>query len=96
MDPALSARACQSANRTSRESRQSERMSTAQIIHESRSRVKVFRKELNHSADRDASLGFLKETYARVLQGVDSQAAEDESNSEVDTKEPLKSMNSLN
>lgn len=142
MDPARRASACQAANRTSRESRQSERMSTerilevkaqedfvetlaaagpaqalaeliwngldaeatrvsvepdqgplgltririrdnghwvktwAQIIHESRSRLTVFQKELNHSADQDASLGFLNETYARVLQGVDLRGRE--------------------
>ncbi len=41
----------------------------AQIIHGSRIRLKMFQKELNYSADRDASLEYLKKTYARVLQG---------------------------
>jgi hypothetical protein len=43
----------------------------SQLIHENKSRLKIFQKELNHSADRDASLGYLKKTYARILQGVD-------------------------
>src|SRR5437879_12114698 len=41
----------------------------AQIIHDCKTRLKIFQKELNHSADRDASLAYLKKTYARVLQG---------------------------
>ncbi|PYX12794.1 MAG: DNA mismatch repair protein [Acidobacteria bacterium] len=41
----------------------------AQIIHDCKTRLKIFQKELNHSADRDASLDYLKKTYARVLQG---------------------------
>lgn len=43
----------------------------AQIIHDCRTRLKIFQKELNHSADRDASLEYLRETYARVLRGTD-------------------------
>jgi len=44
----------------------------AQILHECKTRLKIFQKELNHSADRDASLAYLKKTYARLLQGVDA------------------------
>ena len=44
----------------------------SQIIHDNKSRLKIFQKELNHSADRDASLEYLKKTYARILQGVES------------------------
>jgi hypothetical protein len=47
----------------------------AQIIHGCRTRLKVFQKELNHSADRDASLDYLRETYARVLKGVEIDGA---------------------
>ena len=43
----------------------------AQIIHDCRTRLKIFQNELNHSADRDASLDYLKRTYARVLKGFD-------------------------
>ena len=43
----------------------------AQIIHGCRTRLRIFQNELNHSADRDASLEYLRETYARVLQGVE-------------------------
>ena len=44
----------------------------SQIIHDNKSRLKIFQQELNHSADRDASLEYLKKTYARILQGVES------------------------
>jgi hypothetical protein len=43
----------------------------SQLIHENKSRLKIFQKELNRTADRDASLGYLKKTYARILQGID-------------------------
>jgi len=43
----------------------------AQIIHDCRTRLKIFQKELNHSANRDTSLEYLRETYARVLKGVE-------------------------
>jgi hypothetical protein len=43
----------------------------AQILHDCNTRLKIFQKELNHSADREASLDYLKKTYDRVLQGVD-------------------------
>ncbi len=44
----------------------------AQILHDCKTRLRVFQKELNHSADRDASLEYLKKTYARILQGVET------------------------
>jgi Histidine kinase-, DNA gyrase B-, and HSP90-like ATPase len=47
----------------------------AQLIYDCRTRLKIFQKELNHSADRDASLEFLRQTYARVLKG--TEAAEE-------------------
>lgn len=51
----------------------------AQIIHDCRTRLKIFQKELNHSADRDASLEYLRETYARVLKGVElTEQSQDE------------------
>jgi len=50
----------------------------AQILHDSRTRLNVFQKELNHSADRDASLSYLKETYARVLSGMEIEDEDSE------------------
>jgi len=44
----------------------------AQILHDCRTRLKIFQNELNHNADRDASLDYLKQTYARILQGTHS------------------------
>jgi hypothetical protein len=44
----------------------------AQVIHDCKTRLKVFQKELNYSADREASLEYLKKAYARVLQGVET------------------------
>ena len=35
----------------------------------SKARLQVFQKELNYSADRDASLEYLKQAYAKVLAG---------------------------
>jgi hypothetical protein len=52
----------------------------AQILHDCKTRLKVFQKELNHSVDRDASLGYLQKTYARILQGVDSGSDVDPQN----------------
>jgi hypothetical protein len=43
----------------------------SQILHDCRTRLKIFQKELNQSADRDASLDYLRETYARILQGTE-------------------------
>jgi hypothetical protein len=41
----------------------------SQILTDSRARLRVFQKELNYSADRDESVEFLKESYARILCG---------------------------
>jgi hypothetical protein len=41
----------------------------SQIIHDSRARLRVFQKELNYTADRDASVDYVKEIYARILSG---------------------------
>ena len=50
----------------------------AQIIHDCRTRLKIFQKELNQSADSDASLEYLRETYARVLKGdLDEESEQD-------------------
>jgi len=62
----------------------------AQIIHDCRTRLKIFQKELNHSADRDASLEYLRETYARVLRGVDATAeSQDEASPSPAQTKPL-------
>lgn len=47
----------------------------AQILRDCKTRLKIFQKELNHSADSEASLDYLKKTYARILQG--AEAAEE-------------------
>lgn len=41
----------------------------AQIIHDCRTRLRIFQQALNYSADKDASLAYLKATYERVLRG---------------------------
>lgn len=43
----------------------------AQILHDCRTRLKIFQQALEYSADKDASLEYLKRTYERVLRGVD-------------------------
>jgi hypothetical protein len=43
----------------------------AQIIHECRTRLKIFQQALEYSADKDASLDYLKKTYERVLHGAE-------------------------
>jgi hypothetical protein len=45
----------------------------SQILTDSRARLRVFQKELNYSADQDASVEFLKESYARILSGDSEQ-----------------------
>jgi Type I restriction enzyme R protein N terminus (HSDR_N) len=47
-----------------------------QILHDCKTRLNIFQKALNYSADKDASLDFLKKTYARVLSGGDLSGAE--------------------
>lgn len=46
----------------------------SQILTDARARLRVFQKELNYSADRDSSVEFLKESYARILSGESEQA----------------------
>ena len=41
----------------------------SEILNDCKYRLQLFQKELNYSADRDASLGYLRETYAKALQG---------------------------
>ncbi len=41
----------------------------SEILNDCRYRHQVFQKELNYSADNDASLEYLRETYAKVLSG---------------------------
>jgi len=50
----------------------------AQLTHDCRTRLKIFLEALNYSANTDASLEYLKETYARVLQGKEFVDTEDE------------------
>jgi hypothetical protein len=52
----------------------------AQLIHDCRTRLKIFQEALNYSANTDASLEYLKETYARVLQGEDMADVPEDSN----------------
>ena len=54
--------------------------------------MKVFQKELNHGADRDVSLGYLKKTYALIMQGVDIP----DSPAELETEEATSSASAPN
>ena len=62
----------------------------AQIIHECRTRLKIFQQALNYSADKDASLGYLKSTYERVLRGVDLSDSAATPKTEVDAQKASK------
>jgi hypothetical protein len=46
----------------------------SQILNDCRTRLRIFQQALNYSADKDASLEFLKKTYARILSGTDTGA----------------------
>ncbi|MHB8499812.1 MAG: hypothetical protein ACYDCG_03990 [Candidatus Acidiferrales bacterium] len=67
----------------------------AQIIHDCRTRLKIFQESLNYSANTDASLEYLKETYARVLQGEDMPDAPEDSNGGNDVKDPTTKSTAL-
>ena len=41
-----------------------------QILHDCETRLRIFQNALNYSADKDASLEYLRKTYARVLSGI--------------------------
>jgi hypothetical protein len=43
----------------------------AQIIHDCRTRLKIFQQALNITADKDVALDYLKKTYERILHGAD-------------------------
>ena len=43
----------------------------SRILHDCRTRLKFFHEALKYSANKDASLDYLKRTYARILQGTD-------------------------
>lgn len=45
--------------------------SWAQIVHDCKTRLRVFEKALNLTADKDIALSYLRETYERFLQGAD-------------------------
>jgi hypothetical protein len=62
----------------------------AQIIHDCRTRLKIFQQALNYSADKDASLDYLKATYERVLRGDDSSDASENSEMNIDTEKSAK------
>jgi len=62
----------------------------AQIIHDCRTRLKIFQQALNYSADKDASLDYLKATYERVLRGDDSSDASETSEMHIDTEKSAK------
>jgi hypothetical protein len=53
----------------------------SQVLNESRTRLSVFQRELDYIADREESLQYLKDTYARILEGsTDSESDDDELN----------------
>jgi hypothetical protein len=45
----------------------------SQILNDCKTRLHLFQKELNHSASREDSLKYLKEAYARILEGRDDE-----------------------
>jgi hypothetical protein len=45
--------------------------SWAQIIHDCRTRLRVFEKALNLTANKDIALSYLRETYERLLRGAE-------------------------
>lgn len=63
----------------------------SQILSECRTRLRIFQKELNYSADRDASLEYVKQTYARILEGSPLQSSADEADAEIDADESVNS-----
>jgi hypothetical protein len=60
----------------------------SQILNSSKARLQVFQKELNYSADRDASLDYLKQAYAKVLEGGENKTEVDGKASVMKTKKP--------
>jgi hypothetical protein len=48
----------------------------SEVLQANRHRLKLFQQKLEFNADRDGSLGFLRETYANVLSGSDTEVAE--------------------
>jgi hypothetical protein len=59
----------------------------AQLFNECRTRLKIFQEALNYSANTDASLGYLRETYARVLQGADLPDSPEEPDEDGDVRD---------
>jgi hypothetical protein len=68
----------------------------AQIIHDCRTRLKIFQQALNYSADRDASLDYLRKTYERVLHGADSADSAGSPDVNLDAEKSLKEPTAAN
>jgi hypothetical protein len=64
-----------------------------QIIHDCKTRLRIFQQALNLTADKDTGLDYLKKTYERILRGDDTEAepeSQEEAESQELTKEPAK------
>jgi hypothetical protein len=65
-----------------------------QIIHDCKTRLRIFQTALNLTADKDIGLDYLKKTYERILRGDDVEEAEPETQeaakSQESAKEPAK------
>jgi hypothetical protein len=49
-----------------------------QIIHDCKTRLKIFQQALNITADKDAALDYLRKTYERILHGADAAPEPDQ------------------
>lgn len=54
----------------------------SEILNDCRYRHQLFQKELNYSADQDASLQYLRETYAKVLKGEPQDSSDNDATTE--------------
>jgi len=65
----------------------------AQIIHDCRTRLKIFQQALDYSANKEASLEYLRTTYERVLHGTDQA---DSTEGEVEAEKSPKESSATN
>jgi hypothetical protein len=60
----------------------------AQIIHDCKTRLRIFQQALNLTADKDVGLEYLKKTYERILVGVDGPDTAPEAKQKTEFSEP--------
>jgi hypothetical protein len=68
----------------------------AQILHDCRTRLKIFQQALEYSADKDASLDYLRKTYERVLHGLEVADSAATPDTEVQTEQSPKESTAAN